>query len=279
MMGTTGIPYLTKVWNFQTGCLHGLDICPCSPECYGRGNYHRFKIDYTPKLHPEKLLEPLKWRKPERVGVCFTGDLFGEWVHPEQIVTIPIETLRKYSQYFININQIPLKNCVFKTINACPQHQFFFLTKNPAGYRKWGEFPDNAWLGMTICNNSQRAKSQEFARLEAKHKWLSIEPIMERIDVAQDGESLKQAGIQWVVIGGWSTVAQRKKHEIKIEWIKEIVTACDNAGIPVFLKPNLESVLIRDGGFANASVELLNCEIETGKYKLRQELPEAAGDR
>jgi len=50
---------------------------------------------------------------------------------------------------------------------------------------------------------------------------------------------LKDAGINWVIIG-----AQTKPYKPpKIEWVEEIVKACDKAGIPVFLKDNLKPLL------------------------------------
>ncbi len=46
---------------------------------------------------------------------------------------------------------------------------------------------------------------------------------------------LEEAGINQVIIG-----AQTKPYKPpRVEWVREIVEACDKAGIPVFLKDNL----------------------------------------
>jgi len=59
-----------------------------------------------PQFHPDRLDKPLHWKKPRRIGVCFTGDLFDSEV--------------PYSWQLQ----------VFKKgIEASIQHQFFFLTK------------------------------------------------------------------------------------------------------------------------------------------------------
>ena len=50
-------------------------------------------------------------------------------------------------------------------------------------------------------------------------------------------QGLKEAGIHWVIIGQQTPV--RKATMPKIEWIQEIVEACDKTGIPIFMKDNL----------------------------------------
>lgn len=267
-MTATKIPYLTKTWNFQTGCNHWKNpqICPVGPECFAKCNYARFLRDYTPTLHPEKLLEPLSWKTPQRVGVCFTGDLMGEWVDPEMNAG-----LWGFNDDGSDLSKLSLKKAVDYVINSCPQHQFFFLTKNPAGYAKWGTWPDNAWLGATACNLLSYYKArEELEKADAKYKWLSFEPLMESMGLP--GENFLK-GIDWVVIGGWSTAAQRKKHPIDINWIREIVEAADKAGIPVYLKENLYDLLYRNQGGFSCIEEWAHPK--GSPFELRQELPEA----
>ena len=52
---------------------------------------------------------------------------------------------------------------------------------------------------------------------------------------------LKDAGIGLVIIG--QQTPAKKATMPKIEWIQEIVEACDKAEIPVFLKDNLFDLL------------------------------------
>lgn len=71
---------------------------------------------------------------------------------------------------------------------------------------------------------------------------------------------LKEAGISWVILGSQTrpTVMPR------IEWVEEIVRACDKAGIPVFLKDNLKP-LLRETCTVNSLVNTIE--------KWRQEMP------
>ena len=87
---------------------------------------------------------------------------------------------------------------------------------------------------------------------------------------------LEEAGINWVIIGQQTPV--RKATIPKIEWISEIVEACDKAGISVFLKDNLNIL------FAGNDCKLfLECRDKLFTFKdfepngtrwhLRQEFP------
>lgn len=78
---------------------------------------------------------------------------------------------------------------------------------------------------------------------------------------------LEEAGISWIIIG-----AQTKPTVMpKIEWVREIVEACDKAGIPVFLKDSLKP-LLRQESFIGQREEKLFWSDPTWK-SLRQELP------
>lgn len=250
-LNKTGIEYLDYSWNFYSGCRHTLDICPVSDKCWARTGAHRFGRSFEPTLHPEKLLDPLSLKKPSRIGVCFTGDLFGDWVDPEQNVIMNVTKSMPIANNFglqAEAND-KLRNWVFNALSRCPQHQFFFLTKNPKGYLKWGEFHDNAWLGATVtrCWDGNKSPAEALKVIEnvgnadCKHRWISFEPLIDWSDAGQFnwGDSygiLKRNKIEWVVIGGWSG---SKGRQPKLEWVEEIIKADKDVGIKVFLKNNL----------------------------------------
>jgi len=48
---------------------------------------------------------------------------------------------------------------------------------------------------------------------------------------------LKDAGINWVIIGSRTQPTQHPPRE----WVDEIITACDKAKIPIFIKEPLAS--------------------------------------
>jgi protein gp37 len=266
MLTKSGIEYLNYHWGFMTGCKHGPDVCPCSNKCWARSMAHRYKRSFEPTLHAEKLLDPLKLKKPSRIGVCFTGDLFGEWVNNDVIST----------EYVWGVAPLlrTLKETVFKVIDECPQHQFFFLTKNPKGLLKWGKFPDNCNIGFTANNQRMFWDGVKFFDfVKAKVKYISIEPLMSRIYGTNifthnaEPVNFQSLNVQWLIIGGWST----GKVQPKIEWVKEIVEAADKAGIPVWLKDNVTKSM---GPSPDGSplYDYYKWAAPTGS--LRQELPE-----
>lgn len=232
----TGIEYLDKCWDFYTGCNHWkTGGCPVGKDCWALKMSHRFGRSFEPTLHPEKLLDPLSLKKPARIGVCFTGDLFGDWVDPEQWIDCHLVSPNK--------DKTPAKQMLSDTVKTVirwsPQHQFFFLTKAPQNYQKWGKFPDNAWIGATVCNEDMMNKAfNTFYEINPPHTWLSIEPLMNKIDCSQIEAAKYYRWIDWVVIGGWSG----GKNSPPLNWVWEIIDACNGANIPVFLKSNLGGI-------------------------------------
>ena len=79
-MQKSGIEYLTHSWNFQTGCLNH-ENGVCTLPCWAKAMAKRFHRSFEPELHPKKISDPLRSKQGgRRIGVCFTGDLFGSWV-------------------------------------------------------------------------------------------------------------------------------------------------------------------------------------------------------
>ncbi len=205
-------------------------LCPmaCS-YCYARAMYKRFK--WNPKIRLDGNAMTDFPSKPSRIFVGSTMELFGDWVDPEwmeQIMALP---------------------------HNFPQHTFLFLTKQPQNLIKWSPFPSNCWVGVsTTTDMAYTYATYELKKIEAKVKYISFEPLLQVIDCNKPWDKrLTLSGIKWIIIG-----AQTKPYRSpKIEWVKEIVDACDKAGIPVFLKENLR----RMWGYSDS-------------IKLRQEIPQ-----
>lgn len=110
MMGKSGVDWTDYSWSPMSGCTW---ISPGCDHCYARSMATRFAggkgfprgFDVT--LFPERLDQPLRWRKPGRVFVCPTGDLFHDDV-PDEFI-----------------------DQVFGIMAVCPQHTFQVLSKRP----------------------------------------------------------------------------------------------------------------------------------------------------
>ena len=248
----TKIEYGDYNWAIAYGCLNKPQgICPV-PHCWAEGMAKRFPAIYgdfhKPHIIPENLLAPLSLKKPSTILVNFMGDLGGDWVDPNVDTNL--------------FGVTPLKEVVHNVMDECPQHRFLFLTKRPENWRKWNPWPENAWVGATVCNQKMAHVAIDSLRsVEANHKCLSIEPLMEHVMIPQ--AQLILSGIEWVIIGGMDN---GKNPPGMIDWIREIIEACDQAGVKVWLKNNLRDVLI-----PNALMD--DIFWASKKAKLRQEVP------
>jgi len=143
-----------------------------------------------------------------------------------------------------------------------------FLTKQPQNLLNWSPFPDNCWIGVTATNQEMMADAlRELHNIEAEVKYLSFEPLLNRIALTSwKNQPVWFNDLNWVIIGQQTPISP--KAQPKIEWVQEIVEAADKAGVPVFLKDNLEPLLRTVDG-----------QIPTGLcdnygHTLRQEIPQ-----
>jgi len=204
-MKKTNIEWTEMTWKIVTGCNHGCPYCYC----------RRFMKDMTPKYHPDRLKDPMKLKKPSRIFVANTGDLFGEWVKGWQIKE------------------------VLNVIADCPQHTFQLLTKNPERYRDFGSlerpYPENCWIGTSITCQKDVIRVDYIRDIPAGVRFISFEPILGFI------EKIDLTGIDWVIIGaesvGKADIPKDEKSSKK--WAGPLIEKVREAGIPLFLKPNL----------------------------------------
>lgn len=248
-MGNTKIPWAEKVWNPITGCTK---ISPGCQNCYAERMANRLRgrcgypadEPFRVTLHPDRLEEPLRWRKPSMVFVCSMGDLFHE--------DVPFEFI----------------NRVFTTIGQCQQHIFIILTKrpermkvfiedyyayeSPGGDEKGVHIQPNVWLGVTAENQKQADKRiPVLIQIPAAVRFVSVEPMLEAVDLLNDDylggciyceicleESPKtcierDAKLDWVICGGESGPNARPMHP---DWARNLRDQCQAAGVPFFFK-------------------------------------------
>ncbi len=211
-------------------------LCPMAcPYCYAKRMYKRFKWDteitYMPPHHFAWAMNQIK--KPTRIFVGSTMELFGDFIDPVYM------------------------NFLFGAIANYSQHTFIFLTKQPQNLIKWSPFPDNCWVGMTVTRdgigNSSAGAIPCFEDIEAKVKFISFEPLLERVKFGYYADF-----VDWVIIGAQTPYSPETAP--KMSWVQDILVAASNAGnIPVFMKNNLQPVIDRAPGW--------------GGWKLRQEMP------
>ena len=265
-------------WNPITGCLNGCEYCYAGklantrlrerylankhiPNSLLRSGFDTFKAlddPFYPRFWPERLHQPIGYITTEQVeGVltanppkgkgifaCDMSDLFG--------IGIPEEWTRK----------------VLRVMAQTSYNRYYLLTKQPQNLKKFSPFPDNCWVGVTATNQEMFYEAcYAIKNIKAKLKYLSLEPLLNFEPLPEVltwphwiRDWLRTGGINWVIIG-----AQSKPTVMpKIEWVKEIVGACDKAGTQVFLKDNLSSLIPINSPLRYGPA---------GELRLRQEMP------
>lgn len=200
-MNKTAIEWTDFSWNPVTGCRHGCNYC------YAASMYRRFGRSFEPTFHPERLEQPLSKRGAARIFVGSVTDMFGDWV--------PASWLAR----------------VFKTVRACPEKSFQFLTKNPMRLPELSPYPPNCWIGVTANNQAMAdAALGCLSRVKASVKYLSCEPLFGPIRLPSS------AKINWLIIGA-CTGAHRSQPAP--EWVRDLTTDGRAVGAAIFYKPNL----------------------------------------
>ena len=182
--------------------------------CYARRMYKRFK--WNPEIRfDDSVFFDLARIKPSRIFIGSTIELFGEWVKDEWL------------------------QFTFDICRAYSHHTFIFLTRQPQNLFKWSPFPDNCWVGVTAIDaQTLNSGLYHLWDVKAKIKFVSIEPLLFWNPLFS--QIVFPHHLNWLIIGQQTPVSAKTQPEI--EWIWEIVEAADKAGIPVFLKDNLEGL-------------------------------------
>lgn len=210
-MRTTKIEWTERTWNPVTGCTKisaGCEHCyaeTMARRLYAMGNpkYHN---GFQSTIHPEDLIEPMRWKKPSTIFVCSMSDLF----HSD----VPFDFIDK----------------VFGVIRNTPQHNYQILTKRAermAEYFASRTIPSNVWIGVTVENPKAKNRIDHIRNLKASVRFISCEPLLEDL-----GE-LDLSGINWIIVGGESGVQARPMKE---EWVLNIKRQADKNNIPFFFK-------------------------------------------
>ena len=118
MSDNSTIEWTNATWNPITGCTK---VSPGCDNCYAetfaerwRGTPgHHFENGFDLTLRPERLGQPLRWRRPRRVFVNSMSDLFHDDVPDEFIAR------------------------VWQVMSVTPQHTYQILTKRHARMRSW----------------------------------------------------------------------------------------------------------------------------------------------
>lgn len=209
------IEWTDATWNPVTGCTKITRGCD---NCYAERFAERFRgipgHPYEPgfdlTLRPERLSQPLSWKRSRMIFVNSMSDLF----HKD----VPTEFIDK----------------VFDTMEAAERHVFQVLTKRSPLMRdylrrRYGSdlAPQHIWCGVSVEDNKAAARIRHLQDAPLSTRFLSIEPLLGPVG------DIDIEGISWVIVGGESGPGARP---MKKEWAIEVRDLCERQGIPFFFK-------------------------------------------
>ncbi len=211
MATTSEIEWTEMTWNPVTGCRKISQGCK---HCYAERmakrllamGSDRYENGFEPTLHHDLIDLPRRWKKPRVIFVNSMSDLFQEEV-PEEFIS-----------------------GVFDTMVACPQHTFQILTKRSERLLELSAalpWPTNVWMGVSVEDNRVVERVRDLARVPAKVRFLSCEPLIGPLD------QLPLRGIHWVIVGGESGPGARPMNP---EWVESIYGQCQRHGTAFFFK-------------------------------------------
>ena len=215
MADITSIEWTDSTWNPVTGCTKITSGCDnCYAERFSerwRGiRGHPFEHGFDLTLRPERLGQPLAWRRPRMIFVNSMSDLFHKEV-PDAFI-----------------------DRVFDTMETADWHVFQVLTKRSSLMRDYlrkryteKSPPSHVWLGVSVEDASAASRVRHLREAPAGVRFLSIEPLIGPIG------QIDLEGVHWVIAGGESGPSARP---MQIDWVREIRDQCHRAGVAFFFK-------------------------------------------
>lgn len=276
MSGNSAIEWTDATWNPVLGCERVSPGCDhCYAERLSAGRLRRTPVyaglteggKWTGEVRclPERLDEPLHWKKPRRIFVNSMSDLF----HPAVLSAVH--------------ERQPFLAHVFARMVAAKQHQFQVLTKRPqlmAGALRHPMFkldvnsilmtlgfsvmrggmsepdtpwPSNLWLGTSIESDRYAFRADHLRNTPAAVRFLSLEPLLGPLP------SLDLTGIDWVIVGGESGPDARPMHPT---WVRQLRDRCVERKVPFLFK--------QWGEWAPSLVPLRRPNVDTPGFEERQ---------
>jgi len=141
-------------------------------------------------------------------------------------------------------------SAVWGTMQKCPQHTFFLLTKRPERFLKLTPplpILSNVWFGVSVEDQpTADERIQILLQIPAAHHFISIEPMIGPVDLhywlpdliaRAIGKTIDidvtESVLTWCIVGAETGPHARPLHP---DWVRSIRDQCQAAGVPFFFK-------------------------------------------
>jgi protein gp37 len=171
---------------------------------------HPFQSGFDLTLRPERLLQPLEWKRSRMIFVNSMSDLFHKHIPKDHI------------------------SKVFETMEKADWHIYQVLTKRSSLLRKFineryqtRKAPAHMWFGVSVENDKVVSRITHLRDSNVGVRFLSIEPLIGAIG------TLNLTGIGWVILGGESGPGARP---MEPKWAIDIRNQCVKSKVAFFFK-------------------------------------------
>lgn len=191
MADKSAIEWTDATWNPITGCSKISAGCAhCYAESVDRRFAERWKHEFKPwtaanaaynvRLHPDRLDQPIRWRKPRKIFVNSMSDLFHEQV-PDEFIWRVIAVMAEANWH------------TFQILTKRPRRMLEVVNKLASdfdgavfnGHKVTWPLP-NVWLGVSV--EDQQAADERIPLLlqtPTTVRFLSCEPLLGLVDLGE----------------------------------------------------------------------------------------------
>jgi protein gp37 len=216
MSDRSTIEWTDATWNPVRGCSKVSPGCKfCYAELFAerfRGVAgHPFEYGFDLRLVPEKLEQPLQWKRPRKIFVNSMSDLFHDAV-PASFIARVGDVMRRAGWH------------VFQVLTKRDERMRELLS----GELRWMSELQNVAYGVSVEDRRYGLpRILSLQAVPARIRFLSVEPLL------ADLGPLDLHGIDWVIVGGESGPHARPMLR---EWVVNIRRQCRTQRIPFFFK-------------------------------------------
>jgi protein gp37 len=205
------IEWTEATWNPVTGCTQ---VSPGCAHCYAKTFAerwrgvpgHPYEQGFDLRLWPQRLEQPLRWKRPRTIFVNSMSDIF----HPG----IPDDYVAE----------------VFEVMELAHWHVFQVLTKRHERMVELADrlpWPPNVWMGVSIENRRFVHRADYLRDVPAAVRFVSAEPLLGPL------EGLDLSDIHWLIAGGESGPGHRP---VRAAWVRELRDSCLREDVAFFFK-------------------------------------------
>lgn len=264
----TSIEWTDATWGPVTGCTKVSSGCD---NCYAESIATRFAgtkaypDGFKVTLRPERLDQPLRWKRPRRIFVNSMSDLFHQDVPDEYIARVwavmalaPQHTFQVLTKRHGRMRSLLSSPTFPRMVEAAARPLANERRLDWLESRGWTYPLPNVWLGVSV-EDQKTADLRIPALLDtpAAVRWLSCEPLLGPVDLSavpyvpkSDGTAFRDylsrrledpavragyvlSSLDWIVVGGESGPRARPMHP---DWARSLRDQCKDAGVPFLFK-------------------------------------------